>query len=102
MPQTGLTRRTSQEVRNTMIRLTTHALERAVERIPGIGSIDDAWALLNAEVMSRAATFAGQGICFVRLGTGNRVVIEDGAVVTVLPVDDYKRKVLRYRRPRFA
>lgn len=85
-----------------MIRLTTHALERAVERIPGCADVDHAARILSAEVVGLAGMFAAGCTCFVRLSTGNRLVIVDGAVITVLPVEDYKWKVLRHRRPRFT
>lgn len=65
-----------------MIHVTHHAITRAMERVPGIRTEAQARALLSTRAIDAAAHF---GAKYVRLGTGQRVVIECGSVVTVLP-----------------
>lgn len=73
-----------------MIHITRHAIDRAMERVPGINTEDQARTLLS----SRAIIAAGQfGAKYVRLGTGHRVVIEDGSVTTVLPAETHVWKM---------
>lgn len=67
-----------------MIRVTYHAITRAMERIPGVCTEDQARALLSTKAIAAAANF---GAKYVRLGTGQRIVIEEGSVITVLPAD---------------
>lgn len=67
-----------------MIHITHHAITRAMERVPGIRTEAQARALLSTRAIDAAAHF---GAKYVRLGTGQRVVIECGSVVTVLPSD---------------
>jgi hypothetical protein len=62
--------------------VTHHALSRAIERVPGIATVDQARALLSGSAIRLAAMF---GAHYVRLGTGQHVVIRDSAVITVLP-----------------
>lgn len=64
------------------LHITAHALQRARERIPGIGSEEQARGILASATIARAAAF---GAHYVRLGTGQHVVIRDRAVITVLP-----------------
>lgn len=61
-----------------------HALQRCIERVPGVTTEEQAIAVLQTAFIDAAARF---GARYVRLGTGNRVVIQNGAVVTVLPAD---------------
>lgn len=63
-----------------MIHVTRHAIERAMQRIPGIATEDQAMAILATD----------------------RIVIEGGVVVTVLPPDHYRRMVGRIGIPRFG
>lgn len=66
-----------------MIQITRHAIERAIER--GIARTEaEAEAALNSPAVHKALAF---GAPFVRLGTGHRIVVTDGAVITVLPPD---------------
>ncbi|WP_395326917.1 hypothetical protein WBP06_09385 [Novosphingobium sp. BL-8H] len=67
-----------------MIHITHHALTRAMERVPGIDSEAKAFTLLSAEVIQNAAAW---GARYVRLGTGQRIVIDIDRAVTVLPKD---------------
>lgn len=82
--------------------ITAHALQRAVERIPGCTCADDAIAILSSQAIAAAMQFAHGNQCFVRLPTGNRVVIKGNAVVTVMPIDNYRHTVRRYKRSRFG
>lgn len=65
-----------------MIHITAHALLRAIERIPGITTEIEARAILGVAAVELAARF---GAPFVKLGTGQRVVLVDNRVVTILP-----------------
>jgi len=66
-----------------MIHITGHAIQRFQERVDNLPD-DEVRAILSKPSIQAAALF---GAPYVRLGTGQRVVIENGAVVTVLPVD---------------
>ena len=66
-----------------MIHITRHALSRAIQRIAGIQTESQARAMILAAIQRARAEETGAP--YVRLGTGERIVIEDGAVVTVLP-----------------
>ena len=64
-----------------MIEATTHAIDRYIERVAPV-SRSEAHAALCSQRMDMAAEF---GAHYVKLGSGHRVVIKDGFVVTVLP-----------------
>lgn len=64
--------------------ITHHALSRAIERVPGIATVDQARALLSSPAIRLAARF---GAHYVKLGSGHRVVVNDNTVITVLPSD---------------
>lgn len=66
--------------------ITRHAIERAIERIPGCASEDDALRILTTAMIDKARAFAGNNSCIVRMSTGNRIVISAGVVKTVLPI----------------
>lgn len=66
------------------LHISAHALERAMERIPGVTSAEEARAVLSSKTIMMAIEF---GARFVRLGTGQRVLVEDDCVVTVLPAE---------------
>ena len=68
------------------LHVTKHALERAIERIPGIRTEDDARLALSSATIQKAAQF---GAPFVKLGTGQHVVIHDRRIVTVLARDHH-------------
>lgn len=64
-----------------MTHITRHAIERAIER--GIARTEEqAVAILDSQAVQTALAF---GAPYVRLGTGHRIVITDGAIITVLP-----------------
>lgn len=81
-----------------MIQVTAHALERYRERVRMV-SYEEARAALSSAVIARAIEF---GAHYVRLGTGQRVVIEDGIVVIVLPAAHYRRQCLRHGLGRYG
>lgn len=62
--------------------ITRHAIERAIERVPGITTEDQARAVLTSRAVLVAVEF---GALFVRIGTGQHILIDAGSVVTVLP-----------------
>lgn len=67
-----------------MIHVSTHALDRARQRL-GARSDAEARAILTSPTVQRAVEFANGVEVFVRLASGPRVVIRDGVVITVLP-----------------
>lgn len=67
-----------------MIHVSTHALDRARQRL-GVRSDAEARAILTSPTVQRAAEFANGAEVFVRLASRQRVVIRDGVVITVLP-----------------
>lgn len=71
-----------------MIHLTRHAIARYIERVAPC-SEDEARRALSSPIIVKAAQF---GAHCVRLGTGQRIVIHDHSVVTVLPADRKRRK----------
>lgn len=82
-----------------MIHVTRHAIERYRERI-GQLSHPAIRADLNRRPFTSAADFAGSATVFVHLSTGQRVVICDGAVITVLPALSLHRfaRQLQFRK----
>lgn len=62
--------------------ITKHALERYQERIANIPD-DEVEQRLLTPTMRLALQWAGQ--CTVRLSGGERCVVKDGVIVTVLP-----------------
>ena len=75
------------------LHVTVHAIERAMQRIPGIRSEDEARAILSSETIHQAVEF---GAIAVTLGTGQRIVINDGAIITVLSKE--RRRIHAHRR----
>ncbi|GAM06345.1 hypothetical protein [Novosphingobium sp. MBES04] len=76
-----------------MIRITSHAITRAMERLPGIQSEAEAIAALDTPAVQCAAEFAKGAKVHVKRDTGQRIVIEDGKVTTVLPPNTWKHKL---------
>lgn len=76
------------------LRVTAHAIERYQERVANLSDEAVIEAILSPAVV-KAATF---GAPFVRLATGQRIVIEDSVVVTVLPSDHWPAALDRRRR----
>ncbi|MGE4307079.1 MAG: hypothetical protein AB7E24_23970 [Novosphingobium sp.] len=74
-----------------MIRVSAHAISRYRERVADV-SYDEARAALSIRAVECAAAF---GAKFVRLAGGQRIVIENGVVVTVKPATEYRRQVRR-------
>lgn len=77
-----------------MIRVTSHAIARYRERVRNV-SIDVARAALSIAAVQKAAEI---GAPFVKLGTGQRIVIERNVVVTVLPSNYHPTGLSRERQ----
>lgn len=77
-----------------MIRITRHAVQRFQERVRP-ASDDEARAALSTAAVEKAVEI---GAPFVKLSTGQRIVIDHGAVVTVLPKDIWMWTLDRRRR----
>jgi len=72
-----------------MVHVTTHAIERYQERVRNVPE-EEARAALDSPVINAAASF---GAPFVRLPGGQRAVVVDGNVITVLPGGHYPGKM---------
>jgi len=75
------------------LHVTVHAIERAMQRIPGITSEAKARAVLSTDAIHKAVEF---GAIAVTLGTGQRLVINDGSIITVLSKE--RRRMHAHRR----
>ena len=73
-----------------MVEISSHAIVRAMERLPGVRTEGEAIAALDTPAVRRAVEF---GAKYVRLGTGQRIVLENGTVTTVLPCDTHRWKM---------
>jgi len=78
--------------------VSSHAISRYRERVAPV-SYEDAKAALTSPTILFAAEY---GAHYARLGTGQRVVIEDHCIVTVLPSDHYRRQVKRHGLGRYG
>jgi hypothetical protein len=63
------------------LRITPHAIQRFIERVR-VCTEQEAEEALSTKAFHTAATL---GRCSVRLGSGHRAVMRNGAVITVLP-----------------
>lgn len=66
-----------------MIHVTHHAVQRYQERVNNL-PYREVVAALSGPTFDKAVEI---GVPYVKLGTGQRAVIVDGSVVTVLPKD---------------
>jgi hypothetical protein len=82
-----------------MIHVTRHAADRYLERVDGRLTLAEAIEALSSPAIQRAAQF---GATCVRLGTGQRIVLEGSSVVTVLPADNFRRQIGRQGVGRFG
>lgn len=73
------------------LRFSHHAIIRFRERVADLPDAEII-AALTSPALTKAADF---GAHYVRLGTNQRVVIEEGVIVTVLPADHFRRQVHR-------
>lgn len=64
------------------LHVTTHATERYLERVNPRATWAEAEQALSSPFIQAAANW---GVPFVKLGTGQRVVIQDHKIITVLP-----------------
>lgn len=67
------------------IHITSHAISRYRERVSPV-SYDAARLALSCAAVELAASI---GAPFVKLGTGQHIVVRDHAVITVLPKDKH-------------
>lgn len=63
------------------LRVTDHAITRYRERVARLPA-EQVRAILTSEIVLQAITF---GARYIRLGTGQRIVLDGDTVVTVLP-----------------
>ena len=75
------------------LHVTSHAISRYRERVAPV-SYDDARTALSCAAVELAASI---GAPFVKLGTGQHVVVRDQAVITVLPKDKHLGTLARDR-----
>ena len=80
-----------------MIHVTAHAIERYRERVTD-GTDDQIRAAIDCPAVRAAAQI---GACYVRLHGGQRIVLKDYTVVTVMPSDNYRKQVRRHKLPRY-
>jgi hypothetical protein len=73
------------------LHVSNHAVLRYQERVAPV-SMEQAREILSSPAIQRAAEF---GATYVRLGTGQRVVIQGQTVVTVQPATHYARQIKR-------
>jgi len=74
-----------------MITVTGHAIQRFQERVCPC-SEEQARAALTTPIIAIAADFGAHS---VKLGTGHRIVIEQGCIITVLPKPAKRRRIRR-------
>lgn len=72
-------------------RVSQHAIERYQQRVADVSEAE-AEAALSTPAIKAAAAFGAE---FVRLGTGHRVTLQNGVVVTVQPVAHYRKQIGR-------
>ena len=75
-----------------MIHITHHAITRYLERVDPRATDEQIRAALTSAAVQLAAQQNCQ--CSVKLPGGQRIVVKDGAVITVKP-PIFKRKVMR-------
>lgn len=80
---------------NTLV-ITDHAIDRYCERVSPV-TRDEARRLLSTPAVQLAASFGAE---YVKLGSGQRIVIDNMMVVTVLPANTRQNKTgMRYQEP---
>lgn len=65
------------------LHITNHAILRYIERVAPV-SMEEARAALSTPMITRAAAFGARTVI---LGTGQRVLLREQTVITVLPRD---------------
>lgn len=76
------------------LEVSAHAIERYRERVEDLPAIEVA-RRLTGPIFRRAAQF---GAPFVRLPTGQRAVLRDHTIITVLPPLDTYARLRRFTR----
>jgi len=80
------------------IHITAHAIERYIERVAPV-TPDEAREALDSAAVRCAAEI---GARFVRLSTGQRIVLQGHTVVTVMPSENYRKQVRRRGMGRYG
>lgn len=83
------------------IHVTAHAIQRYQERVAPV-SAAEAHKALSTRAIQASAEFVGNQTAYVRLPTGQRVVIKDRIVVTVQPAEHFRRQIHRRGLGRFG
>ena len=78
--------------------ITRHAIQRYQERVANLPD-EQVRVVLSCPAVKTAIAF---GAHVVRLGTGERVILEGANVVTVLPRRHFTRQVLRFGFGRYG
>jgi hypothetical protein len=73
------------------LHVSKHAVERYQQRVADVTEAE-AVAALSTPAIQAASEFGAE---YIRLGSGHRVVVKDGVVITVQPVGHYKRQIGR-------
>lgn len=73
----------------TPVHITAHAVSRFQERVRNLPEAEVITAL-SGDLFTRAADFAGKAEVRVTLPDGQKVVIHDRSIVTVLPSQHYR------------
>lgn len=81
-----------------MIHVTAHAIERYQERVENL-SHEAVTERLSCRAVQVAIAF---GAPTVRLSGGQRIIIKDGDVITVLPAENYRKQIARHGMGRFG
>lgn len=80
------------------VHVTTHAIERYIERVAPV-TPEQAAQAMDCPAVRAAAEF---GARFVRLAGGQRIVLQEWTVTTVLPADNYRKQVRRRGMGRYG
>lgn len=81
----------------TEVQLTRHAIQRYRERVADVPPAA-IWAALDCPAVRLAIEF---GARFVKLSGGQRVVIQENRIITILPRDHYTGSLDRRRDAQF-
>lgn len=79
-----------------MLTISAHAIDRAMERLPGVRTEAAAIAALDTPATRKAAEI---GAPFVKVGTGQHIVIRNSTVVTVFPKEKHLSTLRLERDP---
>ena len=78
--------------------ISNHAIERYRERV---ADLPDRAIIANLDTPAIRVAASLGAECHVRLASGQRIVVKDCTVISVLPAENYKRQVRRKGLGRF-